>query len=83
MDEIVKYLIGVLSFGEEISVSDLTPDGDLFSDARVAIRSFLSSNPNGLTESELALMADMARNCQDPANMIRLRRLMDGLSIRA
>ncbi|MEL7256026.1 MAG: hypothetical protein AAFZ04_13900 [Pseudomonadota bacterium] len=61
-------------------MSDLTPDGDLFSDARVAIRSFLSSNPNGLSDAEQSVLHDWAVNCGDPANSVRLLRLMHVLS---
>ncbi|MEM6586958.1 MAG: hypothetical protein AAF641_00805 [Pseudomonadota bacterium] len=62
-------------------MSDLTPGGDLFSDAGIAIRSFLSNNPNGLSEREVSLMSEWIRDCKDPANVLRLTRVMHGLSV--
>ncbi|MEO0370391.1 MAG: hypothetical protein AAF231_02950 [Pseudomonadota bacterium] len=61
-------------------MSDLTPDGDLFSDAGVAIRSFISFNPKGLSEDERVILQSWAQDCTDPASMIRLSRLIEGLS---
>ncbi|MEO0750677.1 MAG: hypothetical protein AAFY25_02650 [Pseudomonadota bacterium] len=71
----------VVFFGEDNSVSDLTPDGDPAEQATVAIRPFFSSKRKPrLSAVEVGLMRKWAATCSDRENGKSLLRLLESLS---
>ena len=72
----------VLCFGEENSVSDLTPDGDLISNAKVAIRYFHTGRAPQISVQEASMLRGWAKGCHDATNGERLKRLLNSLPVK-
>ena len=78
----VKYTMRVFGFGEDNSVSDLTPDGGLAKSKQAAIRQPTLRDMPILSEREAKMTRDWAIDCPDHVNGARLTRIVDRLTFR-